>query len=144
MARSSIDLAQGVWQYQTPLWQTNCLLAVADGDVILCDPSYTHDEIADLRAETMRRARRSVYLLITHGDFDHTCGIGYFPEATIVAGRDTAELIAAGTAAEKLRSAGAEWGADWPAALRVDRAVAAATEFACGAFRVAALDARGH
>ena len=144
MARSPRDLGQDVWQYQTSLWQTNCALTVAGGDVLLCDPSYMPREIEDLHGDATRRAQGAIYLLITHADFDHTCGIGYFPEAMVVAGQDTAELINSGKASASFVTAALEWGADWPANHRVDQIVATGEEVQCGAFRVATLDARGH
>jgi glyoxylase-like metal-dependent hydrolase (beta-lactamase superfamily II) len=139
------DLGQGVWQFQAPLWQTNSLLALADGEALLCDPALTPDEIAGIRSEVERRAEGPLHLLVTHGDFDHVCGLPYFPEAEVVAGEETAQRIADGAVPDELRAAGAEWGAEWLTDnLRVDRVVAAGTEFACGAFRVAALDAPSH
>jgi glyoxylase-like metal-dependent hydrolase (beta-lactamase superfamily II) len=139
------DLGQGVWQFQAPLWQTNSLLALADGEALLCDPALTPDEIAGIRSEVERRAEGPLHLLVTHGDFDHVCGLPYFPEAEVVAGEETAQRIADGAVPDELRAAGAEWGAEWLTDnLRVDRVVAAGTEFACGTFRVAALDAPSH
>jgi glyoxylase-like metal-dependent hydrolase (beta-lactamase superfamily II) len=139
------DLGPGVWQFQAPLWQTNSLLALADGEALLCDPALTPDEIAGIRSEVERRAEGPLHLLVTHGDFDHVCGLPYFPEAEVVAGEETAQRIADGAVPDELRAAGAEWGAEWLTDnLRVDRVVAAGTEFACGTFRVAALDAPSH
>jgi len=139
------DLGEGVWQFQAPLWQTNSLLALADGEALLCDPALTPDEIAEIQKEVERRAVDAVHLLVTHGDFDHICGIPYFAEAKVVAGDETARRIDSRSVVDELHAAGAEWGAEWATeGLRVDRVVAADTEFACGAFRVAALDAPSH
>jgi hydroxyacylglutathione hydrolase len=139
------DLGEGVWQFQAPLWQTNSLLALADGEALLCDPALAPDEIAAIRSEVDRRAEGAVHVLVTHGDFDHICGIPYFPGAEVVAGEETARRIESGSVVDELQAAGAEWGFEWPTdGLRVDRVVAAGTEFACGAFRVVAIDAPSH
>ncbi len=136
------ELAEGLWVSQTPLWQTNALLARSGSDALLCDPCYTPDEIEHLVARA-REGQGPIHLLLTHGDFDHTCGIGFVPEAVVVAGASTAARIASGTAEEELVAAGAEWGVTWPDGLRVDRVVEAGA-FECGAFRVEAIEATGH
>ena len=133
------ELAEGLWVSQTPLWQTNALLARSGSDALLCDPCYTPDEIEHLVARA-REGQGPIHLLLTHGDFDHTCGIGFVPEAVVVAGASTAARIASGTAEEELVAAGAEWGVTWPDGLRVDRVVEAGA-FECGAFRVEAIEA---
>jgi glyoxylase-like metal-dependent hydrolase (beta-lactamase superfamily II) len=139
------DLGEGVWQFQAPLWQTNSVLALVDGEALLCDPALMPEEIAGIRSEVERRAAGHVHLLVTHGDFDHVCGIPYFTEAEVVAGEETARRIESGSVVDELRAAGAEWGAEWPTdGLRVDRVVTAGSEFAYGAFRVAAFDAPSH
>lgn len=138
------DLGEGVWQFQTPLWQTNSLLAVAAGEALLCDPCWEPAEIEAIRAEAARRAGGSTHLLVTHGDYDHVCGIGFFPEATVVAGEETRARIESGKAAEGLAGAAREWGLEWPLELRVDRVAPAGEELQLGSFRVAAIEARGH
>ena len=136
------DLGDGVWLSQTPLWQTNAVLARSGDEALLCDPCYTPEEIERL-ASTAREAGGSIHLLITHGDFDHVCGIGYLPEATVIAGAATAERVTSGTAAAELAAAGADWGLEWKRELRIDRVVDPG-RFECGAFAVEALEAPGH
>ena len=105
----SCDLGSGVRSFQSPLWQTNSLLAVGD-DVILCDPAFTPDEIAAIAAEAKPAAGGHSFLLVTHADYDHVCGIPYFPEAQVVAGAGTAASVADGSAVAGLASGGAEVG----------------------------------
>lgn len=138
-----VDLGEGVWHFQSPLWQTNSLLAVADGETLLCDPAYEPAEIEAIRNEAASRAGGKAYLVITHADFDHTCGIGYF-DAEVVAGADTAEKIRSGQAAESLRTQGPDWGVTWHEEIRVDRVVRPPEELELDSFRVAALDAPSH
>ena len=137
-------LADGLWHFQTPLWQTNSLLAVADGEALVCDPAYTADEIMDIRTEAESRAGNIGTVLLTHADFDHTCGIGSIPDAEVVAGATTEALVASGEAAEALRRQAIEWGESWSDELRVDRVVEADETVECGPFRVLALEAAGH
>jgi hydroxyacylglutathione hydrolase len=136
------DLGDGVWVSQTPLWQTNAVLARSDGDTLLCDPCFTTEEIERLVAFA-REPGGSIQLLVTHGDFDHVCGIGYLSEAVVVTGAATAERITSGTAAEQLAVAGVEWGVAWPTELRVDRVVEPGL-VECGVFHVEAIEAAGH
>lgn len=136
------DLGDGVWLSQTPLWQTNAVLARSGSDTLLCDPCFTPDEIERLVA-LARESGGPIQLLVTHGDFDHVCGIGYVPEALVVAGAATAERISSGTAADQLAAAGIDWGVTWPAKLRVDRIVEPG-RFECGTFLVEAIEATGH
>jgi hydroxyacylglutathione hydrolase len=136
------DLGEGMWQSQTPLWQTNAVLARAGSETLLCDPCFTPDEIERLVAHA-REAAGPIQLLLTHADFDHVCGVGYVPEAVVWAGAATAERIRSGMAAEELAAAGAEWGIEWKTELRVDRVVEPG-RFECGAFAVEAIEAPGH
>jgi hydroxyacylglutathione hydrolase len=137
------DLGGGVWSFQAPLWQTNSLLAVSGGDVLLCDPAFTPKEIGAIAAEAKRHAGGRSFLLVTHADYDHVCGIPCFRGAEVAAGADTAAKLRDGSAAAGLASGGAEWGVEWPSDLRVDR-VLAAGEVDLGAFRVAMIDAPSH
>lgn len=144
MTREPVDLGGGVRQYQTALWQTNTVLAVAQRDAILCDPSWEPAEVAALRETAQRDARGTSYVLVTHADYDHTCGIGAFPDATVVAGPETAERIRSGTAARELADASAEWGLPWEGEPRVDHVVEPGETHELGSFRVATIEARGH
>ena len=138
------DLGGGVWSFQTPLWQTNSLLVVAGTDGLLCDPALTPAEIDAIGSEAGRHAAEVRYLLVTHADYDHVCGIPSFPGADVVAGVETSERLRDGTAAAGLASGGAQWGIEWPGELRADRVVDAGAELECGPFRVATIDASSH
>jgi hydroxyacylglutathione hydrolase len=131
-----------VWVSQTPLWQTNAVFARSGSDALLGDPCYTPEEIERL-VELARVVGGPIHLLLTHGDFDHVCGVGYVPEAIVIAGTATAERIASGAAGDQLTAAGVEWGLAWPTGLRVDRVVEPG-RFECGAFHLEAIEATGH
>jgi glyoxylase-like metal-dependent hydrolase (beta-lactamase superfamily II) len=115
---------------------------LADGEAVLVDPCLEPAEIEELVARA-RSAGGGIHLLVTHGDFDHVCGIGYVPEASVVTGASTAARITSGVAGDQLANAGREWGLDWPTELRADRVVEPG-RFDCGRFAVEALDATGH
>jgi hydroxyacylglutathione hydrolase len=144
MTREPIDLGGGVRQYQTALWQTNAVLVVAGRDTLLCDPSWEPAEIAGLREAAEPGGDGATYILVTHADYDHTCGIGAFPDATVVAGEETAERIRTGAVGRALAEASAEWGLAWAGEPRVDRVVGAGDTVELGSLRVAAIEARGH
>jgi hydroxyacylglutathione hydrolase len=137
------DLGGGVWSFQAPLWQTNSLLAVSGDDALLCDPAFTPEEIGVIAMEARRRSPGRSFLLVTHADYDHVCGIPYFPDAEVLAGAEAAARLRDGRAAAGLVSGGAEWGVAWPSDLRVDRELAAG-EIDLGPFRVDVIDAASH
>jgi hydroxyacylglutathione hydrolase len=143
VASTAIELSEDVWQFQTRLWQTNSVLATTPGGALVCDPCWTPAEIVAIRDAALARGEAG-HLLVTHADYDHTCGIGSFEDATVVAGSGTAEAIASGTAGKALEAAAAEWGLSWEGQPRVDRVVEPGSEVTCGPFRVATIDARGH
>jgi glyoxylase-like metal-dependent hydrolase (beta-lactamase superfamily II) len=143
-ALSAADLGSGVWSFQTPLWQTNSVVAIADGVALLCDPAFTPAEIEAIRDEVDALGATARFLLVTHSDYDHVCGIPWFPSVEVVAGPDTAELVRDGRGAQGLAAGGADWGVSWPQELRVDRVVEPPAELELGPFRVAALDGSSH
>jgi hydroxyacylglutathione hydrolase len=134
-------LAGGELVLQSELWATNSVLVPGPGACLVCDPSIFPDEIAEIHAAS--RCAAGVYVLVTHSDFDHVCGLPAFAEATVVVGESTAAAIADGTARRKLDEGGREWGTRWDGELRVD--VTISSGFArCGDVEVAAVDTRGH
>ncbi|HEY2320888.1 MAG TPA: MBL fold metallo-hydrolase [Solirubrobacteraceae bacterium] len=127
---------------QSRLWATNSVVVPAGEDACLvCDPSIFPDEIAEIRALTDGSAR--VYVLVTHSDFDHVCGLPAFAGATVVTGVSTAAAIAGGAARRKLDESGREWGAAWDGELRVDVTVSAEAVW-CGDLEIAAVECQGH
>lgn len=138
------ELGEGVRSFQAPLWQTNSLIALSGGDALLCDPAFTPAEIEAIGAELAGHEALRSFLLVTHADYDHVCGIPYFPAAEVVAGADTAARIRDGTAATGLRSGGDEWGVEWPSHLRVDSELRPGDELELGAFKIAVIDAPSH
>jgi glyoxylase-like metal-dependent hydrolase (beta-lactamase superfamily II) len=140
---SSRDLGGGAWQLQTPLWETNALLVCSEGDAIVVDPCFRPAEVETIRAEVAARAAGAVHVAITHGDFDHVCGIGFFPDAVAVGSAATSRRIES-EIVEGLEQAQRDWGEPWPAGIRIDRVVAPGDTVALGAVRVETIDAANH
>lgn len=137
------QLAEGIWRFQTPQWQTNSLVVVRDGEALVIDPAWTREEMVRIHAMAAS-AGGPIYFLVTHADPDHVCGMDVFPDATIYVGTESAKLIEAGLSTIILRSNGSDWDYEFPFEVRFDVAVEAGAEFSCGPFRVATRDARGH
>lgn len=136
------DLGQGVWQLQSRLLSMNSVLVSDAGGSVVCDPAIFADEVAEIRHRAGSLA--ATHVLITHSDWDHTCGIPGFAGATVAAGAATAQAIADGTASAKLREDGPVWGVADPGPMRVDRALEAGSETEVGAERLLVIDAPGH
>jgi hydroxyacylglutathione hydrolase len=137
-------LGGGLSVLQGPLWQTNATLIEAGRDVVLIDPAQFPDELEVLRRTVDALAPERLWVLITHADFDHVQGIPIFPEATVVAEDGTAERLVDGRAAEGLRGAGVDFGADWDDNLRADRVIGCGAPERLGELGVVAIDAPGH
>jgi glyoxylase-like metal-dependent hydrolase (beta-lactamase superfamily II) len=107
--------------FGSELWATNSVLVPAGDACLACDPSIFPDEIAVVRDAT--RGYDHVFVLVTHSDVDHVCGIPAFAEATVLADASTARAIAVGVARRGLDDAAGDWDASWDGPLRVDRVV---------------------
>jgi hydroxyacylglutathione hydrolase len=142
MPRLTVErLGGGVLVLRSALWATNSVLVPAGDACLVCDPSIFPDEIEAVRSST--RPYDEVYVLVTHSDFDHVCGIPAFAAATVLADATTARAIAAGAARRGLDAAGREWNASWEGALRVDQVVGDEL-VRCGTCGVRAIPVPGH
>jgi hydroxyacylglutathione hydrolase len=128
--------------FQSELWATNSVLIPAGDACLVCDPSIFPDEIESVLAAT--REYEEVFVVVTHSDFDHVCGIPAFADARVLAGADTARAIDAGIARRGLDEAGREWDASWDGPLRVDRVVSDDRSVRCGTLSVVAVPVPGH
>lgn len=142
-AACSVELPDGVWRSQTPLWQTNSLV-IGDHDSLVIDPAWTAGEIHAIVARCGELGGRCS-ILLTHADYDHVCGVGAFAgDVEVIAGTGTADRIADGGADSALARASREWGLSWEGRPRVDRVLTSGEEIECAGFAVRAIDARGH
>ncbi len=79
---------QQVVVWQSSIFQTTTTLVDAGNAIILVDPNWLPDEIAEIQQWISTKHRgKEIFLLITHSDFDHIIGCGAFPEAKIIASK---------------------------------------------------------
>lgn len=85
---------QNVTIFQSALYQTNSTVVVTDDVVLVIDPACLPDEVAAIRqyVESVR-AKRAVFLIFTHSDFDHIIGYGAFVADKVFATRAFAERL---------------------------------------------------
>lgn len=133
------------WErFEAFLWKTSSLLVFADGESLAVDPAISADEVAGIggRAEELGAPVRRV--LITHGDWDHVCGIGGFPDAEVAMGEETGEKVASGRADESVRRAVEHYGFVPAGSPRVDRTFPRGRAVALGPFVVETFPLVGH
>ena len=83
-------------------------------------------------------------LLITHGDWDHVCGIAAFPGVPAIMSRGAAARIASGQAAEEVVRQGADEGLSWEGAPRADLVFDPGEALQVGPFTVETMALPGH
>src|SRR5215475_5014155 len=94
------------WErFEAFLWRTTSLLVLADGESLAVDPAITVDEVVGIDRRGRELGAPIRHVLITHGDWDHVCGIGAFPEAEGAMGEETGEKVASGRTDESVRRA---------------------------------------
>ncbi|MDQ0219292.1 MBL fold metallo-hydrolase [Peribacillus cavernae] len=71
--------------FQSALFKTTCTVVENDDFLLIVDPNWLPQEIEAIQhhVETVR-GKRELYLLFTHGDFDHIIGYRAFPDAKII------------------------------------------------------------
>jgi glyoxylase-like metal-dependent hydrolase (beta-lactamase superfamily II) len=132
------------WErFEASLWSTTSLLVVAERESLVVDPAISADEVAgiDRRARELDAPVRHV--LITHGDWDHVCGIGAFPDATAVMGEETAERVET-TAADSIDRAAEHYGIAVSEPPRVDQTFSRGSAISLGPFVVETFPLTGH
>jgi hydroxyacylglutathione hydrolase len=126
------------------LWKTTSLLVVAQGESLAVDPAISADEVAGIGRRALELGAPVRHLLITHGDWDHVCGIGGFPEAEVAMGEETAEKVASGRADQSVRRAAEHYGFVPAGSPRVDRTFKRGLAVALGPFVVETFPLVGH
>jgi glyoxylase-like metal-dependent hydrolase (beta-lactamase superfamily II) len=84
------------------------------------------------------------YVLITHGDWDHVCGIAGFPDAVVAMGEETGEKVTSGAADESVLRAANHYGFALSGSPRVDRTFSRGSALALGSFVVETFPLVGH
>src|SRR6185437_8669526 len=98
-------------------------------------PAISSDEVAAISQRALELGAPIRHVLITHGDWDHVCGIGACPNATAVMGEETAERVMT-TAADSVRRAAEHYEVEVPGSPRVDQTFARSAAIALGPFLV--------
>ncbi len=96
--------------FQSALFQTTSTVVEGEGFVLVADPTWLPDEVAEIAAFVGRiRAGRAIYLLFTHSDFDHILGAGAFPDAVTIASSEFADNPRKEQCAQKVRAWDSEY-----------------------------------
>lgn len=133
------------WErFEASLWHTTSLLVFAEDESLVVDPAISADEVAgiDRRASELGAPVRSV--LVTHGDWDHVCGIAGFPEAAVAMGYETREKVVDGSAGQSVRWAADEYGFVPAGPPRVDQSFRRGSTIALGPFLIETFPLAGH
>jgi len=71
--------------FQSALFQTTSTVIRTEETVLVVDPNWLPGEIEEIREHVRAiRGERTLYVLFTHGDFDHIIGYRAFPEAKTI------------------------------------------------------------
>jgi hydroxyacylglutathione hydrolase len=136
--------ARGWERFEGFLWRTTSLLVVGESESVAVDPGISADEVAEIGRRAMELGAPVRHVLITHGDWDHVCGIGGFPDAVTAMGEGTAAMLASGAASQAVREAAERHAFVVAGSPRVDRTFTAGSPQALGSFVVETFPLAGH
>jgi hydroxyacylglutathione hydrolase len=78
--------------FQSSLFQTTSTVVETKDCVLVVDPNWLPNEIEEIQRHVERiQGEKELYLLFTHGDFDHIIGYQAFPDAKIIGSRGLQE-----------------------------------------------------
>ena len=126
------------------LWRTTSLLVLAEGESLVVDPAISADEVAGIGRRALELGAPVRHVLITHGDWDHVCGIGGFPDAAVAMGEETGEKVASGAADRSVRRAAEHYEFVPAGPPRVDETFRRGLAVALGPFVVETFPLVGH
>ena len=132
------------WErFEASLWSTTSLLVVAEGESLVVDPAISSEEVAAIGERALELGAPVRHVLITHGDWDHVCGIGAFPDAAAVVGEETAERVES-SAADAIKRATEHYAIEVSGPPRVDRTFTRGAAVELGPFVVETFPLTGH
>jgi hydroxyacylglutathione hydrolase len=132
------------WErFEASLWSTTSLLVLAEGESLVVDPAISADEVAGISQRALELGAPVRHVLITHGDWDHICGIGAFPDAIAAMGEETAARVTDG-GADAVTHAADHYGIEAFKSLRVDQKFARGSAIVLGPFVVETFPLVGH
>jgi glyoxylase-like metal-dependent hydrolase (beta-lactamase superfamily II) len=133
-----------MWErFEAALWSTTSLLVVAEGESLVVDPAISSEEVARIGRRALELDAPIRHVVITHGDWDHVCGIGAFPDATAVMGEETAERVRS-RGADSVERAAETYGLDVSGPPRVDQTFTRGAAVELGRFVVETFPLTGH
>ncbi|MEO2077149.1 MAG: MBL fold metallo-hydrolase [Bacillus sp. (in: firmicutes)] len=78
--------------FQSALYQTTCTVVDTKDFVLVVDPNWLPHEIEGIQRHVARiQGEKALYLLFTHGDFDHVMGYLAFPGAKVIGSKGLQE-----------------------------------------------------
>ncbi|OPH57591.1 hydrolase glyoxylase [Paenibacillus ferrarius] len=71
--------------FQSVLYQTTSTVLQTEDLILVVDPNWLPNEVEEIQQYVNRiKGERDIYLLFTHGDFDHIIGYQAFPDAQTI------------------------------------------------------------
>jgi glyoxylase-like metal-dependent hydrolase (beta-lactamase superfamily II) len=132
-------------RFEAALWSTTSLVLLGGGEAVVVDPCISADECRRISTWVDEQRATVTDVLVTHGDWDHVCGLAAFPdaaatmsEATAARVRDPSDAVAA------MRQAGEKYDIAFAGSPRVDRTFRAGSAIEAGPFTVETFPLRGH
>ena len=90
--------------FQSGLYQTTCTVVEANDFILVADPNWLPYEVEEIKQHVARiQGEKQLFLLFTHGDFDHIIGYRAFPGAKIIGSRGLKEHPDKQQTAEQIR-----------------------------------------
>ena len=129
---------------ESELWETAGLVLMDGAGALVIDPGITPGEIAAIGDRVAAAGATLDSILITHVHSDHTCGIGYFPDAEVAMGPLAAAEVASGRAERSVRSQADEHGFEYLGPPRCDRLLEPGAAYQAGPVTVETLALPGH
>jgi glyoxylase-like metal-dependent hydrolase (beta-lactamase superfamily II) len=78
--------------FQSALFQTTCTVIEAKEFILVVDPNWLPNEIEEIQRHVAQiQGEKELYLLFTHGDFDHIIGYKAFQGAKIIGSKGLQE-----------------------------------------------------
>ena len=78
--------------FQSALWKTTSSVIETNDLILVVDPAWLPLEVKEIQEHVAHiRNGKDVYLLFTHGDFDHIIGYHAFPDAKVIGSKGMQE-----------------------------------------------------
>lgn len=82
----------GLTVFQSALWKTTSSVIETNDLILVVDPNWLPLEVKEIQEHVAHiRNGKDVYLLFTHGDFDHIIGYHAFPDAKVIGSKGMQE-----------------------------------------------------